>query len=49
MQNMSLKPQVRRIHIKLIAIVFLRESPLTQSVVSAIGGRHWLRHRVGER
>ena len=28
---------------------FLRKSPLTQSVVSAIGGRHWLRHRVGER
>ena len=49
MQNMSLKTQVRRIHIKLIAVgVILREAPLTQSVMSAIGVRHWLRHRVGE-
>ena len=28
---------------------FLREAPLTQSVVSAVRGRHWLRLYVGER
>ena len=28
---------------------FLREAPLTQSEVSAVRGRHWLRLCVGER
>ena len=48
MQKMSLKPQLKRIHIKLIAVVvFLRKAPLTQSVVivhfKRLGSRHFVK------